>query len=155
MENQLRVLNPYCLADVIVNVADGKPLWWITDVDCQLWLMEKPLNVVADVIATVADGMATCVGIFQYGRCYCQCGRWNSHWIYVLVIYFCLSSVMLFRTSSHMWGSWYLPMFLFRDGLLILMYIASFISLMKLWSSLPTILKLSSAMVWPAILLWS
>ena len=35
-------------------------------------------------------------------------------------------------------------MFLFRDGLLTLMCIDSFISLMRLWSSLPTILKLSS-----------
>ena len=32
---------------------------------------------------------------------------------------------------------------LFRDGLLTLMYIASFISVMKFWSSLPTILKVS------------
>ena len=62
---------------------------------------------------------------------------------------------MLFRTSSHLWGSWYLPVFLFRDGLLTLMYIASFISLMRLWSSLPVILKLSSAVVWPVMLLWS
>ena len=33
---------------------------------------------------------------------------------------------MLFRTSSHMWGRWYLPMFLFRDGLLTFMYITFF-----------------------------
>ena len=26
---------------------------------CQLWLVEKPLNVVGDVVATVADGIAT------------------------------------------------------------------------------------------------
>ena len=26
---------------------------------CQLWLVEKPLNMVADVFGTVADGLAT------------------------------------------------------------------------------------------------
>ena len=37
---------------------------------------------------------------------------------------------MLFiRTSSHTCGRWYLPMYLFRDGLLTLMNIDSFISL--------------------------
>ena len=30
---------------------------------------------VADVITIVADGMAT----LWDGRCYCHCGRWNSH----------------------------------------------------------------------------
>ena len=29
----------------------------------------------ADVVAIVADGIATLVD----GRCYCHCGRWNSH----------------------------------------------------------------------------
>ena len=59
------------------------------------------------------------------GWCYCHCGRWNSHvcwnvslwqmllplwqmeWHWVNVYVVILSSVMLFRTSSHMWGSWY------------------------------------------------
>ena len=44
--------------------------------------------------------------------------------------YFNFSSVMLFRTSSHTCGRWYLPIFLLRDGLFTLMYIASLISLM-------------------------
>ena len=35
-------------------------------------------------------------------------------------IYFKCSSEMLSRTSSQMCGRWYLPIFLFRDGLLIL-----------------------------------
>ena len=47
------------------------------------------------------------------------------------------------RTWSHMWARWYLPIFQFRDVLLTLMYIDSFISLMSFWSSLPTILKFS------------
>ena len=59
---------------------------------------------------------------------------------------------MLNRTSSHMWGRWYLSLFLFRDGLLTLRHIDSFISLMRFWSSLPTILKLSSIVVWPTVL---
>ena len=49
----------------------------------------------ADVIAFVADVIAT--------------GSYLS-----------LSSVLLIRTSSHTCGRWYLPMFLFRDGLLTL-----------------------------------
>ena len=57
--------------------------------------------------------------------------------------YFNLSSEVISRTSSHMCGRWYLPMFLLRDGLLTLMYYASFIALLRFWSSLPTMLKLS------------
>ena len=101
------------LADVIVKVADGK--------------------------ATLGDGWCYChcgrwnghIGwnSFNYGRCYCLCGRWNSHWVNCLLyfIYFILSSEPLNRASSHMWGRWYLPIFLFRDGILTLMYIDSFI----------------------------
>ena len=50
---------------------------------------------------------------FDYGRCYCLCGRWNGHWVNCLS-YFILSSEMLNRTASHMWGRWYLHIFLFR-----------------------------------------
>ena len=55
------------------------------------------------------------------GRCYshligmCTDVIWPdgvSHW----VNYLSLSSLLLLRTSSHIWGRWYLPMFLFRDG---------------------------------------
>ena len=77
------------------------------------------------------------LNIFDYGRCYYLCGRRNGHWvncfIYLFIFfYFILSSEVLNRTSSHMWSRWYLPLFLFRDGFLTLMYIASFISLMRL-----------------------
>ena len=54
-------------------------------------------------------------------------GRWNSH----RVCYFNFSSWVLSRTSSHMCGRWYLPMFLLRYGLLALMYNASFIHLLR------------------------
>ena len=42
-----------------------------------------------------------------------------------------------------MWGRWYLPMFLFRDGLLTLMYKASLMAFMRFCSSLSTMLKFS------------
>ena len=48
-----------------------------------------------------------------------------------------------------------MPTFLFRDGLLTLIYIASFISLMRFWSSFLTILKFSSVVVLPVVLKWS
>ena len=89
---------------------------------------------------------------FEYARCYFLCGRWNGHWVNCFIYYFLfhftfLGSEMLNRTSSQMGGRWYLPMFLFRDGLLTLMYTASFISHMRFCSSLPTILKFSSVVV--------
>ena len=59
---------------------------------------------------------------------------------------------MLSRTSSHMFSRWYLPMFLFRDGLLTLMYNASFINLLRFWSSLPTVLKFSIVTLWLVVL---
>ena len=40
-------------------------------------------------------------------------------------IYLNLSSGDLTNTSSHMCGSWYFPIFLFREGLFILINIAS------------------------------
>ena len=69
--------------------------------------------------------------------------RWQMEWPEGHFVYFSFSSGQLHRTSSHMWGRWYLPMFLFRDGLLTLIYKASFMVLMRFWSSLPTMLKLS------------
>ena len=53
------------------------------------------------------------------------------------------SSEMFNRTSSHICGRWYLPMFLLKDGLLALIYRASFMVLKRLWSSLPSMVKLS------------
>ena len=43
----------------------------------------------------------------------------------VVVCYLSLSSGDLTSTSSHMCGSWYLPIFLFRDGSLTLINMAS------------------------------
>ena len=57
--------------------------------------------------------------------------------------YLSLSSVDLTNTLSHTYGSWYLPIFLFRDGSLTVISIASLMDLAILWSSLPTMLKFS------------
>ena len=46
-------------------------------------------------------------------------------------------------------------MFLFRDGSLTLMNRASFIALVRFWSSLPTIVKLLMLILWPVVLQWS
>ena len=48
----------------LANVADGKPLLWMTDVNCQLWQVEWLHCEMADVVATVADGIATQDGMF-------------------------------------------------------------------------------------------
>ena len=93
----------------------------------------------------VADGMATAGWLVMFGRCYCHGSR----------SYFNFSSEVLSRTSSQMWGRWYLPIFLLWDGLLTLIYNASFIALLRFSSSLPMILKLSMVTWWPVMLLWS
>ena len=62
---------------------------------------------------------------------------------------------MLSRTSSQICGRWYLPMFLLRDGLLALIYRASFMVLKRFWSSLPSMVKLSIVTSWPEMLWWS
>ena len=93
----------------------------------------------ADVIAMVED-VKTTQGVCDIGRCY------SYLWLMELPqvsIYFKFSFEMLSRTSSQICGRWYLPIFLFRDGLLTLMYKASLMSLMRFWSSLHNMEKLS------------
>ena len=121
--------------------------------------MLQPLRLMLLPVVFVFIGWCYC----QYsGRCYnhlsIMCwlmllpsGRWNSYcrvvdvkWLMLLplgrcyspgsIIYFNLSSGMLKRTSSHICGRWYLPTFPFRDGLLTLMWRASFfLRLEKAW----------------------
>ena len=68
---------------------------------------------------------------------------WQMEWPQVnFLFYVILSSEVFNRTSSQMCGRWYFPMFLFRDGLLTLIYRASLMVLIRFWSSLPTILKI-------------
>ena len=73
----------------------------------------------------------------------------------LLACYLSLSSGEFINTSSHFCGSWYLPVFLLRDGSFTLMRMASLMHLAKLWSSLPTILKLLIDKSWPVVLWWS
>ena len=183
------------IADLIANVADVIATCWLMYTwlmllpkcwlmllptiygwcYCHVWLMLLPqliIIVLADVIANVMANVFTICGRWNShficdGLMLLPCGRWYSHlvgmWADVIwpdgmshwVNYFSFSSLLLLRTSSHIWGRWYLPMFLFRDGPLTLMYMDSLISLERLCSSLPTTLKLSSVVVWPEVLLWS
>ena len=112
----------------------------------------------ADVICLLEDGKSTLVKCFMCGRCYCQVAdgippgwrladviaKWQMEWPLFYVMF---SSGMLNRTSSHICGRWYLPTFLLRDGSLALIYMASFMALLRFWSSFPTILKFSNLML--------
>ena len=77
-------------------------------------------------------------------RCYCA--------EVILFFYFVFSSGAENRTLSQMCGSLYMQIFLLRVGLLTLMYIVSFTALAIFCPSLPIILKLSTAVVWPVVL---
>ena len=89
------------------------------------------------------------------GWCYCHCNRWNSHMCWYVSLwqmlsplwqmewplgqciccYFNLSFVMLFRTSSHIWGSWYLA-YVSVQGWIIKHYVYSFFNqpqLVQIW----------------------
>ena len=96
--------------------------------------MADVISQVADVIATAGWGCVVMVCLMADG-------------IAMGLFYFNLSSEVLNRTSSHMHGRWNLPMFLFRDGSLTLINNASFIVLLRFWSSLPTLLKFSILML--------
>ena len=119
----------YKIADVIAMVAVVLATFFFFFFF--LWLMLLPLGtfVLADVIAMVADVITTQ-------------GDWGALadvkaklWLMLLPlvsIYFRFSSEMFNRTSSQMCGRWYLPIFLFRDGLFTLMYKASLMVLKRL-----------------------
>ena len=70
----------------------------------------------ADVIVTVADGIATVGGVLWQMLMPVVDGKTTK------VNYFSFSSEVLNRTSSQTCGRWYLPTFLFRDGSLTLNY---------------------------------
>ena len=105
------------------------------------WLVELPLH----------DG--TWLMLLQSGRWNCHCrvvaGRCYGQQADVICLgqFYNFSSEMLNRASSQICGRWYLPMFLFRDGSLTLIYRASLMVLMRFWSSLPTISKISILML--------
>ena len=132
------------------------PMWWLMLLPVyngwcfyHMWQMDWPLLCDGLMLLPCGRWYSHLVGMWV--DVICLSGRWNDHW----VNYFNLSSLLLLRASSHMWGRWYLPMFLFRDGPLTLMYMDSLISLERFCSSLPTMLKFSSVVVWPEMLLWS
>ena len=66
--------------------------------------------------------------------------------------YSSLNSGLLNRTSSQICGSWYLSVFLFRDGSFTLMNVVSFIVLVRFCGYLPTMLTLSTLESWPLML---
>ena len=71
-----------------------------------------------------------------------------------LEVFQSLRSGVLNKTSSHTCGSQYFPMFLSSDGSLTLVYIASFVALVRLCASLPTIVKLFILVWWPMVLIF-
>ena len=72
----------------------------------------------------------------------------------VLRCYLSLSPGVSFSIWSHTCGSWYLPRFLFKDGSLALMYMASLMCLVVPCVSLWTMLKQSGLTGCPMQLLW-
>ena len=78
----------------------------------------------------------------------CTCFCWHSHWLLIL------SSSMLNRTQSHMCVRLYLPMFLIRVRLIILIKIDSLIVLAKCCPLLHSMLKLFSMVMWPVLDWW-
>ena len=70
----------------------------------------------------------------------------------VVVVYLSLSSGEFISTSSHIHCSWYLPVFLFRDGPLTLMKMTSLMDLAMYWCSLATELNLSMDISCPVVL---
>ena len=69
--------------------------------------------------------------------------------------YYMWRAGMYYSTSSQMWGSWYLPRFLFKGQSLTLMNIASLMVLVKPCVSLPTMEKLSNVVLCPVVWKWS
>ena len=143
------------LADVYCQVADGIAT-------CYLFVFNA---IWADVIALWQ--MEWPQFVYLWWQMLLPSGRWNGHcrvWVFPswsdvvprgqmdMGNYFSFSFEVVCRTSSHIWGRWYLPMFWFRDGLFTLMYNASLIHLQRFWSSLPTMLKFSKVTLWPVVL---
>ena len=102
---------------------------------------------VADVITIVTDGIATWSGTFLLWQMLLP--LWQMDWPHG-VSYFKFWDVK--QSLVPYVRQMLFAYILFRDGLLTLMYIASFISVMRFWSSLPTILKFSNVAVWSVVL---
>ena len=120
-----RMVPGWCYCQVADGIATTG--WYLADVIAK-WLMELSLQ---------GGGWQM---LWPAGRCYCLGQFYN------------FSSEMLSRSSSQICSRWYLPMFLFRDGSLTLIYRASLMVLIRFWSSLPTISKFPILMLWPVVL---
>ena len=92
----------------------------------------------------------SCTEPFRVRQILCH----QKPWCYV-ACFLRLSSGEFISTSSHICGSWYLPIFPLRDRSLTLMKMACLIDLANFWSSLMTVLKLSLDTSWPVVLWWS
>ena len=76
------------LADVIAKMTDGIAIVCIWQM-----LLQQCITVHAGrCYCLMADGMPT-MGVD--GWCYCQCGRWNGHWVNVLIL------ILLFCAGPH------------------------------------------------------
>ena len=110
-----------CMADLIAIVDDViatywlslywlmlLPMWWLMLLPMyngwcfyHMWQMEWPL--LCDGLMLLPCGRWYSHLVGMWADVICLSGRWNNHW----VNYFNLSSLLLLRTSSHMWGRWY------------------------------------------------
>ena len=81
-------------------VADGMPLdfFYVVDVITTWFSLADVIAKLCDVADVIATWQMLLPLGWRFGRCYSQCGRCYSH---LGLYYFNLSSVMLFRTSSH------------------------------------------------------
>ena len=108
------------------------------------WCCRTPYLPTVEVVDTVCGSPYTTlwagvVGLVEMG------GRVYLRW----------KAGMFSKSSSHMWGNWYFPMFLLRDRSLTLMSIASLMVLVRVCDSLPPMEKLSNLVWWPQVLVWS
>ena len=77
--------------------------------------------------------------------------QWATWWCYIVY----LRSGVFDKTSFHMWGNWYFPMFVLKDRSLTFMNVASLMVLARACDSLPRMEKSSNLVWWPEVLAWS
>ena len=65
------------------------------------------LPIVADVIATVADGIATFVGMFNCDRCYYHCGRWKATFLECLTVADFITNVAVEIATGSMYNCYF------------------------------------------------
>ena len=141
------ILSDRCYSHFVITLADVIALWYVIDVKTTIVACYNSWW--AGVICQVADGIATIGWMCMLDGISLADETAKGS------VQFSLSSEVLNKTSSYICDRWNLPMFLLRDGLLTLINNVSWIALLRFWSSLPTILKLSMVMLWPVVLKWS